>query len=150
MRCFNAYLKAAGTTLYGVPRYIGIHVKFDDFRLIEIGDKTTISDECHLLTHDYSITNAMRATGKIFPTDIAIVRGIKIGNNCFIGKRALLLPGTEIGDHCIIGGGSVVRGKIASNSVVIGNPATTIATTTELATKWEKYIETDAIRKDKV
>ena len=56
---------------------------------------------------------------------------ISIGNISFIGARATLLPGTEIGDNCIIGACSVVKGKIPSNSIVIGNPAKIVATTSE-------------------
>lgn len=148
MKLFNSYLIAKGLNLHGTPRYIGVHVKFDNPSLIEIGDKTTISDECHLLTHDYSITNAFRACGKIISKDIAIVRGIKIGNNCFIGKKSIIMPNTSIGDNCIIGAGSVVRGEIPNNSLVIGNPAQIIGNVFELAKKWEK-LNPDLIRQDK-
>lgn len=90
MRMYIPLLKKNGVKINGTPRYIGIHVSFDDFSKIEIGNNTTISDECHLLTHDYSITNAFRATGKILSKDIALVRGIRIGNNVFIGKNQSL------------------------------------------------------------
>lgn len=90
MRMYIPLLKKNGVKINGTPRYIGIHVSFDDFSKIEIGNNTTISDECHLLTHDYSITNAFRATGKILSKDIALVRGIRIGNNVFMGKNQSL------------------------------------------------------------
>ncbi|MCD7710451.1 MAG: hypothetical protein LUI04_03750 [Porphyromonadaceae bacterium] len=45
-----------------------------------------------------------------------------IGDNCFIGAGAIILPGSRIGDNVIIGAGAVVKGEIPSNSVVIGNP----------------------------
>lgn len=35
----------------------------------------------------------------------------------------MILPGTEIGDNTICGGGAVLHGKIPSNSIVAGNPA---------------------------
>lgn len=133
----------------GTPRYIGVHVKFDDFNLIEIGNKTTISDECHLLTHDYSITNVMRTIGVEFPKDIALVRGIKIGNNCFIGKKTIIMPNAEIGDNVVIGAGSVVRGKIPSNTYWGGNPAIKFGNIDELATKWKHLVDENKIRRDK-
>ncbi len=150
MRMYVRLLNSNGMNISvdNPPRYIGIHVVFDDFEKINIGGKTTISDDCHLLTHDYSITNVMRTIGRSFPKDIAIVRNIEIGNNCFIGKKTIIMPGCSIGDNCIVGAGSVVRGKIPANSIVIGNPATVISTTNELAKKWSKYIEDDLIRKD--
>lgn len=47
----------------------------------------------------------------------------RIGKNCFIGGRSLILPGVEIGDNCIVGAGSVVTRSIPSGSIVAGNPA---------------------------
>ena len=147
MRMYIPLLKKNGVKINGTPRYIGIHVSFDDFSKIEIGNNTTISDECHLLTHDYSITNAFRATGKILSKDIALVRGIRIGNNVVIGKKSIIMPNCEIGNNCIIGAGAVVRGKIPDGSVVIGNPAQIVGDVFKLAEKWEK-LSLDYIRKD--
>lgn len=147
MRLYVPLLKGKGMKIKGTPRYIGIHVAFDDFSKIEIGDKTTISDECHLLTHDYSITNAFRAIGEKMDKDVALVRGIKIGNNVFIGKKTILMPNCEIGDNCIVGAGSVVRGKIPNGSVVMGNPAEIVGDVFKLAKKWQsiapQFIRTD-------
>ena len=54
---------------------------------------------------------------------------IKIGNNCFIGCRSILLPGVTIGDNSIIGAGSVVTKDVPSGEVWAGNPARFIKTT---------------------
>lgn len=50
-----------------------------------------------------------------------------------MGARVTLLPGTEIGENCIIGASSVVKGKIPSNSIVIGNPSKIVGDTREWA-----------------
>ena len=47
----------------------------------------------------------------------------RIGKNCFIGGRSLILPGIEIGDNCIVGAGSVVTRSVPDGSIVAGNPA---------------------------
>lgn len=142
------YLKWRGTRIHGTPRYIGVHVKFDNYHLIEIGNNTTISDDCHLLTHDYSITNVMRAIGIEFSKDIALVRDIRIGNNVFIGKKSIIMPNARIGNNCIIGAGSVIRGIVPDNTVLGGNPAQCFSSVEELAKKWMIYIENNQIRKD--
>ena len=56
----------------------------------------------------------------------------RIGRNCFIGGRALILPGVEIGDSCIVGAGSVVTKSVPANCVVGGNPARILRRDVEL------------------
>ena len=48
---------------------------------------------------------------------------IKIGNDVWIGAKAIILSGTTIGDGSIIAAGSVVSGKIEPYTIVGGNPA---------------------------
>ena len=149
MRLYIPLLKKYGVKFNGVPRYIGKDVIFDDFNKVTIGDRVVISNDCHLLTHDYSYTTALIALGEKPDTDIAISRGIVIGNNVFIGKKSIIMPNTIIGNDIIIGAGSVVRGKITDNSIVVGNPGQIIGKTTEQAIKWKNNIDPSFLRKDK-
>jgi acetyltransferase-like isoleucine patch superfamily enzyme len=48
---------------------------------------------------------------------------IKIGNDVWIGAKAIILSGTIIGDGSIIAAGTVVSGKVEPYSIVGGNPA---------------------------
>lgn len=77
-------------------------------RGIYIGDFTWVLAGSMILSHDHS-------------------RGIKadtkIGENCIIGIRAIILPGVILGDHVVVGAGSIVTKSVPSNSVVVGNPA---------------------------
>ncbi len=47
----------------------------------------------------------------------------RIGRNCFIGARSVILPGIEIGDGSVVGTGSVVTRNVPPRCVVAGNPA---------------------------
>jgi acetyltransferase-like isoleucine patch superfamily enzyme len=47
----------------------------------------------------------------------------RIGQCCFIGARSVILPGITIGDHSIVGAGSVVTKDVPPNCIVAGNPA---------------------------
>ena len=51
---------------------------------------------------------------------------VTIGEDCWIGGGAILLPGVTIGKNSVIGAGSVVTRSIPENSVAVGNPCRTI------------------------
>ena len=48
---------------------------------------------------------------------------IEIGNNVWIGTRAMSLKGVKAGDGSIIAAGSIVNKNINSNTIVAGIPA---------------------------
>ena len=48
---------------------------------------------------------------------------ITIGENVWIGCRALILKGVTIGDGAVVAAGAVVTKDVPANCVVAGNPA---------------------------
>jgi len=55
-----------------------------------------------------------------------IKKPIKIGNNVWIGSRAMILKGVTIGDGSIIAAGAIVTKDIPAGCVAAGNPAKVI------------------------
>lgn len=43
---------------------------------------------------------------------------IRIGNHCWIASDVIILRGTTIGDNCVIGAGCIVKGDVPAGSVV--------------------------------
>ncbi len=138
MRLYTAILACYGLRFEGTPRYISTKVRFDDFELLSIGERTVISGYVVLLTHDYSLTTALIAIDEPPRADVAVIRKISIGSNVFVGIGAIILPGTRIGNNVIIGAGSVVRGEVLSDSIVIGNPAQKVGTISSRAEHWRE------------
>lgn len=50
-------------------------------------------------------------------------KGIKIGNNVWVGAKVTFLDGTVIGNHCVVAAGAVVNGSYPDFSVIGGIPA---------------------------
>ncbi|MBK9178074.1 MAG: acyltransferase [Acidimicrobiales bacterium] len=48
---------------------------------------------------------------------------VHIGSGSWLGTGAVILPGSRIGDHVVVGAGSVVTGDLPDRSVVVGVPA---------------------------
>jgi acetyltransferase-like isoleucine patch superfamily enzyme len=78
MKLYSKLLKTSGMKINGIPRYIGINVVFDDLTKISLSDRVVISDECHFLTHDYSLTTALISIGEKPNGDVAFVNSIMI------------------------------------------------------------------------
>lgn len=53
---------------------------------------------------------------------------IKIGNDCWIGTRVVILPGVELGDKCIVAAGAVVTHSFSPYSIIGGVPAKLLKT----------------------
>lgn len=77
-------------------------------RGVHIGEGCYLGEQAVLLTHD-------------------MVRGLYldtvIGTRTFVGPRAIIMPGLEIGHDCMIEPGAVVIKNMPPNTRAVGNPA---------------------------
>lgn len=85
---------------------------------ISMGDDVWIGEYSSLRdsTHSFSVHKTLKEN-----TDRK--DSIIIGNNVWIGKNSLILPGARIGNNVIIGANSLVNGVCLDNSVYAGTPA---------------------------
>jgi acetyltransferase-like isoleucine patch superfamily enzyme len=54
--------------------------------------------------------------------DGAVSRDIEIGDDVWIGTRAVILGGARIGRGAIVGAGAIVQGEVPPFAIVAGNP----------------------------
>lgn len=100
-------------------RFYSLHVA-SEAELIEVGNDVIVSGEVMFITHDGAIFTALDQ----FPDVNGHYGRIRIGDGCFLGMRAVIMPGVELGEHCIVAAGAVVMDSFPPRSVIAGNPAT--------------------------
>jgi acetyltransferase-like isoleucine patch superfamily enzyme len=84
---------------------------------LSIGNFCSISSGVQIYTHD-SVKWAVTGGKTKYEKD-----SVKIGDYCYVGPYSVILRGTSIGKHCIIGAHSFVNSDIPSNSIAFGVPA---------------------------
>lgn len=107
--------------------------------LLKIGNHVRIAEGVKILTHDYSWSVLKRwSSDEISPGVILGAQSpVEIGNCVFIGMNAVITRGVTIGDHVVIGTGSIVTKDCPSNGVYAGNPAKRIMSIEEYRRKRE-------------
>jgi acetyltransferase-like isoleucine patch superfamily enzyme len=82
--------------------------------LIEVGPDVRIGDFAAVYDSD------RHPVDQLTPTTVAPVR---IEHNAWLGRGAIVLPGSVIGAHAVVAAGAVVRGTVPARTLVAGNPA---------------------------
>lgn len=140
---FCEYLRKAGVAVGQ-----GTHIDADSC-LIDLTRPSlvTIGADCYfnrnftLLTHDW-VSQVFINCGKSF---INSSGKVVIGNNVSFGQDVMVLKGVTIGDNCFIGARSVVTKDIPSNSIAVGSPAKVIMSLEEYYRKRLDVSEKEAL-----
>ena len=106
---------------YGVEIYAA--------KSITMGDNTMIGDMVTIYDTDFH---------RIDEGSEPRVAPITIGDNVWLGRGALVLPGVTIGDHSIVAAGAVVTKDVAARTVVAGNPARVVREVIA-SDNWRRY-----------
>lgn len=86
---------------------------------VEIGDDTIFGNFVSVHPENHNFANPevpIRLQGVNH-------KGVKIGKGCWIGAKAIILDGSDIGDDCIVAAGAVVSGKFPKGAIIGGVPA---------------------------
>lgn len=108
---------------YGYNIHVGedFYANFDcvilDVCPVHIGANCLLAPGVHIYTAAHPLSPAERAAKTEFG------KPVRIGDNVWIGGKAIILPGVTIGDNAVIAAGAVVTKDIPANAVAMGNPA---------------------------
>jgi acetyltransferase-like isoleucine patch superfamily enzyme len=88
-----------------------------------IGERCGISQYVQIMTG--SGPSASPRLQKVFPVT---KQPVQIGNDCWLGAGAVIMPGVFLGDFCVVAANSFVNHSFNSFSIIGGNPAKLIRT----------------------
>jgi len=114
---------------YGVNIRIGSHCfvnyncVFLDDNLITIGDNVLIGPAVQLYTATHPIVPEERIRAGGYVTRAL---PISIGDDCWIGGGAMIMPGMSVGEGSTVGAGSVVTKDVPARCFAAGNPCRVI------------------------
>lgn len=108
---------------YGYNIHVGenFYANFDcvilDVCPVHIGVNCFMAPGVHIYTATHPLDPVERASGAEFG------KPVTIGDNVWIGGRAVINPGVKIGHNVVIASGAIVTKDVPDNVVVGGNPA---------------------------
>jgi len=103
--------------------FFGNRVTFLVGASINVGDWVLVADDVSFFSENHGINPESNTP---YMNQQLISAPVSIGNNCWIGDKATIMPGVSIGKGCIIGAMSVVTRDIPDYSIAVGCPAKVI------------------------
>lgn len=125
---FSTLTSTSHFSKYGIGLKMGNNSAIGDFTHfgaaggIEIGDDVIMGAyiSFHSENHNFSDTS------KLIREQGVTSKGIKIGNNVWVGAKATFLDGCIVGNNSVVAAGAVVNGVYPDNSIIGGVPAKVI------------------------
>ena len=114
---FSCINNAVGDVVIGDHTRIGLHNTI--IGPVTIGQHVNLAQGIVVtaLNHNYSIPDQQ------IDQQGVTTAAVTIGNDCWIGANAVILPGVTIGEHSVVAAGAVVTKDVPSHSLVAGVPA---------------------------
>jgi maltose O-acetyltransferase len=91
-----------------------------DVAPVAFGENCLLGPSVHVYTATHPIDPAERAAGREFGDPVTV------GDDVWIGGRAVIAPGVSVGDGAVVAAGAVVVDDVPARTVVGGNPAEVI------------------------
>jgi acetyltransferase-like isoleucine patch superfamily enzyme len=110
-------VSAGGHLAIGPSCFVGHHCTLAAEGSVSIGTGTFLAEMVSVRDHDH-VVGAPPSRGGL------ISSAVDIGEDVWIGSKATVLRGVEIGDGAVIGAHSLVRSAVPPRHLAVGAPAT--------------------------
>lgn len=106
-----------------VGAYSSVGIRSEIYGPVTIGRDCMMGPETviHTTNHEHGRTDIpMRLQG------ITEIKPVVIGDDVWIGRRVMIMPGVHVGDHSILAAGAIVTKDVPPFAIVAGVPAKVI------------------------
>lgn len=113
-RFFNIYLDKKATIKIGRNCFFNHCCSINSLEKIEIGGGCIFGENVKIYDHNHrfaELDKSIKDQG--YSTSVIV-----IGDNCWFGSNVTVLKGAKIGNNCVIGAGSIISTVIPDNSIV--------------------------------
>jgi maltose O-acetyltransferase len=97
--------------------FINEGCSFDNLERVTIGDEVHVGPEVLFGTSSHEMGGTIARAGPVFLAPLVVSSG------CWIGARAMLLPGVKVGEGCVVAAGAVVAKDCLPHGLYAGVPA---------------------------
>ena len=97
----------------------GIGVRAEVYGPATIGEAVMMGPEVIIYTRNHKHEAGMPFYRQGFEEPVPV----SIGNNVWIGRRAMFMPGSSVGSNVVVAAGAVVTGNFGDNVIIGGVPA---------------------------
>jgi len=115
----NAVRCHEGSLRIGDKVTLGTNNTVNSYLDVEIGEGCLVADGVYIADFDHRYEDPdvpIRKQG-------IVTSRVRIGGDCWIGEKATILRGSNVGQGSVIGAHAVVKGSIPPYSVAVGTPA---------------------------
>ncbi|QQB45700.1 sugar O-acetyltransferase [Corynebacterium glucuronolyticum] len=105
-------------TRFGEGCFLNYNCVILDTVEVTIGARALFGPGCQIISVEHPV-------GDLEMRRIGFERGhaVRIGDDCWFGAGAMVMPGVTIGNRCVIASGAVITKDIPDDSLVAGVPA---------------------------
>ena len=120
IRCHEGFLRIGDGVVFGGDDTINCYLD------VEIGEDCIFADDVYVGDFDHRTEDL-----EVPIQHQGIVKTpVRIGPDCWLGTKAVILRGTTIGRGSVVGAAAVVRGEFPERAVIVGNPGRVAKTRT--------------------
>ncbi len=109
-----------GNLTVGENCWIGCNLKVHGNGNVVIGNNCDLAPDVTFVTGSHEIGSRIRRAGEGFNSDIMV------GNGCWIGEGAGIMPGVQIGDGCVVAARACVTENVPEDCLTGGVPSKVI------------------------